>query len=186
MGDPFEAIVGAEHVVRPENDALCGARVLAVVRPADAAEVAACLRAATESRVPIVAVGGGTKLGFGNDLDARDCVRLELGRLSRELALDPDEGVADVGAGVALERLAGEAAAVGKTTAFEALRTGATVGGAIAVDPVGLDFGPDARARDDLLGLEVALANGELAHAGGRVVKNVTGFDLVRLHCGAF
>jgi glycolate dehydrogenase FAD-binding subunit len=186
MGDPFEAIVGSANVLRPESDELCGARVLGVVRPADAAELAACLRAASESRLPVVPVGGGTKLGFGNDLDARECVRLELGRLAPALALDPDEGVADAAASVAVESLARAAAQVGKATSFDTGRPGATVGGAVAVDPVGLDFSHEVRLRDDLLGIEVALANGELARAGGRVVKNVTGFDLVRLHCGAF
>jgi glycolate dehydrogenase FAD-binding subunit len=186
MGDPFEAIVGAAHVLRPEADELCGARVLAVVRPGDAAQVAACLRAASESRLPLIAVGGGSKLGFGNDLDARGCIRLELGRLASMLALDPDEGVAELDAGVPLESLARAAASVGKATSLESQRAGATVGGAIAAEPVGIDFSPDARLRDDLLGLEVALANGELTRAGGRVVKNVTGFDLVRLYCGSY
>ncbi|HXZ84042.1 MAG TPA: FAD-binding oxidoreductase, partial [Myxococcota bacterium] len=186
MGDPFEAIVGSAHVLRPEAEELCGARVLAVVRPGSAGELAACLRAASESRLPVVPVGAGTQLGFGNDLDARECVRLELSRLAPVLELDPDEGVADVAASVPLDALARAASVVGKTSALEPLRPGATVGGAIAVDAPGLDFSPDARARNDLLGIEVALANGELARAGGRVVKNVTGFDLVRLYCGSF
>ncbi|HXX47435.1 MAG TPA: FAD-binding oxidoreductase [Myxococcota bacterium] len=186
MGDPFEAIVGAAHVLRPEGQQLCGARVVAVVRPGSAAEVAACLRAAAESRIPVVPVGGGSKLGFGNELAARECVRLELARLPAAIELDADEGVADVSASAGLEPLARAARAAGKATSFEPLHSAATLGGAIAVDPPGIDFSPDARARDDLLGIEVALANGELARAGGRVVKNVTGFDLVRLYCGSF
>jgi len=185
MGDPFVAIVGAAHVSRPDADELCGARVVAVVRPGSAEELAACLRAASESRIPVVPVGGGSKLGFGNDLDARECVRLELARLPASIELDPDEGVADVAASAALEAFARAAREVGKVSSLEPLHAGATLGGAIAVDPPGLDFSPDARARDDLLGIEVALANGELARAGGRVVKNVTGFDLVRLYCGS-
>ena len=147
MGDPFEAIVGAAHVLRPEADALCGARVLAVVRPADADEVAACLRAASESRMPVLPVCGGSKLGFGNPLDARACVRLDLGRLCARLALDPDEGIAEVDAGVPLAALARAAADAGKTTSFDPLRAGASVGGAIAVDPVGLDAVPETRLR---------------------------------------
>ncbi len=186
MGDRFEAIVGAEHVSRPEAQTLCGARVEAIVRPASGAEVAACLRAASESRLALVPVGGGSKLGFGNPLDTRACIRLELGRLREHARLDPDEGVAELDAGVPLEALARSAAALGKTTLLDPLHAGATVGGAIAVDPVSPEASLDARLRNELLGLEVALANGELTHSGGRVVKNVTGFDLVRLYCGSF
>jgi glycolate dehydrogenase FAD-binding subunit len=186
MGDPFEAIVGARHVLRPESETVCGARVAAVVRPASGAEVAECLRAANESGIPLLPVGGGTRLGHGNPLDAPACVRLELSRLSRTLELDAAEGVAEVDAGVTLAALEQAAAAAGKSTTLWPLRGGSTVGGAIAVDPVTPESSPDARLRNDLLGLEVALANGTLTHCGGRVVKNVTGFDLVRLYCGSY
>ncbi len=82
--------------------------------------------------------------------------------------------------------LAARAAAVGKATLLPALQTEATVGGVLAVEPVGPDWTLDRRARNEVLGLQVALANGELAHSGGRVVKNVTGFDMPRLFCGSF
>lgn len=186
MGDRFEAIVGAAHVSRPDAETLCGARVLASVRPGSAAEVAACLRAASESGVAVVPVGGGSKLGFGNPLDTPVCIRLELGRLCEHARLDPDEGVAELDAGVPLEALARSAAALGKATLLDPLHAGATVGGAIAVDPVSPEASLDSRLRNELLGLEVALANGEVTRSGGRVVKNVTGFDLVRLYCGSF
>src|SRR5258706_4939587 len=185
MGDRFEAIVGAANVSRPDAETLCGARVEAVVRPASAAEVAACLRAASESGLAIVPVGGGSKLGFGNPLDSAACIRLELGRLGGH-ALDPDEGVAELDAGVLLETLAGSAAALGKATLLDPLHAHATVGGAIAADPVSPETSLDARLRNELLGLEVALANGEVTRSGGRVVKNVPGFGLVRLYCGSF
>src|SRR5258706_960032 len=91
MGDRFEAIVGAANVSRPDAETLCGARVEAVVRPASAAEVAACLRAASESGLAIVPVGGGSKLGFGNPLDSAACIRLQPCRV-RWAPLRPDHG----------------------------------------------------------------------------------------------
>jgi glycolate dehydrogenase FAD-binding subunit len=185
MADPFEAIVGASHFSRPEDETVCGARVAAVVRPGSGAELAACLRAASESRTAVLPVGGGTALGRGNPLDAASCVRLELGRLCAPPQLDAEEGVGEVDAGVTLDALARAAAAIGKAVPFDLLRPGSTVGGAIAVDPVTPEA-PERRLRGDLLGLEVALPNGELTRCGGRVVKNVTGFDLVRLYCGSF
>ncbi|HTO54420.1 MAG TPA: FAD-binding oxidoreductase [Myxococcota bacterium] len=186
MGDPFEAIVGARHVLRSDADTLCGARVAAVVRPASGAELAECLRAASESGIAVVPVGGGTHLGLGNPLAAPVCVRLELGRIARTCELDAKEGIVELDAGVTLEALERAAAVAGKTTTLAPLRAGSTVGGAIAVDPVTPESSPDARLRNDLLGLEVALANGSLTRCGGRVVKNVTGFDLTRLYCGSF
>ncbi len=185
MGDRFEAIVGAAHVSRPESVTQCGARVAAVVRPGSAPELAACLRAASESGVAVLPVGGGSKLGFGNPLDGSSCIRLETGRLC-EVTLDPDEGVGELAAGAKLEDVARAAARAGKVTLLDPLHPGATVGGAIAVDPVSPEASLDQRLRNDLLGLEVALANGEVTRSGGRVVKYVTGFDLARLYCGSF
>jgi len=186
VGDPFEAIVGAAHVAHGESGRVAGARIAAVVQPGSAAEVAACLRAASETRTALVPRGGGTKLHFGNPLDTEECVLLSLERLSTHLELEPEEGIATLDAGVRLADFAARAAAAGKTTLLPALHAGATLGGTLAADPVGPDWTLDRRARNEVLGIEVALANGELARAGGRVVKNVTGFDLARLYCGSF
>ena len=187
MGDRFEAIVGAEHVSRPEAQTLCGARVEAIVRPGSATEVAACLRAA--SRVAARARPGRRRLASSaSAIRSSTGVHPARARAARRAGgLDPDEGVAEVDAGVPLESLAKQRRApLGKTTCSTRCTPAATVGGAIAVDPVSPETSLDARLRNELLGLEVALANGELTHAGGRVVKNVTGFDLVRLYCGSF
>ena len=186
MGDPFEAIVGAAHVAHPERERVAGARVAAVVRPGSAEEIAACLRAASETRTPIVARGGGTKLHFGNARDAAECTLLALDRVCARCELEPDEGIATLDAGVRIADFAARAAAAGKATLLPALHAEATLGGTLAVEPVGPDWTLDRRARNEILGIEVALANGELANAGGRVVKNVTGFDLPRLYCGSF
>jgi len=185
MGAAFEAIVGAEHVERPAAARLAGARVEAVVRPADAAELAACLRAASEARLAVVACGHGTRQHLGNPLDSEECVRLELGRLAAHLEVNPEEGVASADAGVRIGELRARLDACGKTSLLTDLPPQGSVGGALAADPFGADWTLDRRLANELLGVEVALANGELAAAGGRVVKNVTGFDLVRLYCGS-
>ena len=185
MGDPFEAIVGAAHVEPVVGVRLAGARIAAVVRPGSAEEVAACLRAANETRSAVVARGGGSKLHFGNPLDAEECTVLSLERLASHLEVEPEEGIATLDAGVRIADFGARAAAAGKTTLLPALHANATLGGTLAADPVGPDWTLDRRARNEVLGIEVALANGELAHAGGRVVKNVTGFDLARLYCGS-
>jgi glycolate oxidase FAD binding subunit len=186
MGDGFDAIVGAENVERPAAFELAGARVIAIVRPANALEVAACLRSASEAGTAIVAYGSGRRQHFGNPLDADECVQLELGRLSRHVEVDGDEGIATLDAGVRVGELTRLAEACGKTSVLGDLPADGTVGGALAADPFGPDWTLDRRLRNEVLGVEIALTNGELAHAGGRVVKNVTGFDLVRLYCGSY
>jgi len=185
VGDPFEAIVGVAHVERPAASRLGDVRVTEVVRPGNAREVAACLRAASEAGLAIVVCGGGTRQHFGNPLDAEACVRLELGRIAEHVEIDPDEGIATLDAGVRVGEFGRRLAACGKTSVLVDLPPDGTVGGALAADPFGPDWTLDRRLRNEVLGIEVALANGELALAGGRVVKNVTGFDLVRLYCGS-
>ena len=186
MADPFERIVGAEYASRPDGETLDGVPVVAVVRPADAEQVAACLTAARAHGLALIASGGGSKLALGNRSRAEELVRLDLGRLTALAEVQPDESIASFAAGVPAaqaERLAGEH---GMRTALETGFAGATVGGTIAADPIGIESGLDQRLRHDLLGLEVALPNGTVSWCGGRVVKNVTGFDLVRLYCGSF
>jgi glycolate oxidase FAD binding subunit len=185
VGDPFEAIVGVSHVERPASLWLAGSRVSAIVRPANAHELAACLRAASSAGSAIVACGGGTRQHFGNPLDARECVRLELGRICSHVDVDPDEGIATLDAGVRIGELARRAQACAKTSALLSLPHDGTIGGALASDPFVPDWTLDRRLPNEVLGVDVALANGELTSAGGRVVKNVTGFDLVRLYCGS-
>lgn len=185
MGDAFEAIVGVAHVERPAALRLAGARVAAVVRPGNAHELAACLRAASEAKLAVVACGGGTRQHLGNPLDTEECVRLELARITGHVDVDPDEGIATLDAGVRIAELERRLGACRKTSLLSDLATEGTVGGALAAEPFGPDWTLERRLRNEVLGIEVALANGSLTSAGGRVVKNVTGFDLVRLYCGS-
>ena len=184
--DPFETIVGEEHCSRPEDETLDGVPVGLVVCPGTAQEVAACLAQAREDGRALVPSGGRSKLGWGNRTQAAALVRLDLGRLSEKIDLQAEEGIVTVQAGVSIERLTQVAAEHAKRTLLCTLYPGASVGGTIAADPRGPDFTPDWCLRNEILGLEVAHPQGELARCGGRVVKNVTGFDLVRLYCGSF
>ncbi len=185
MGDAFEAIVGVAHVERSTGLRLSGARVSAAVRPGNAHELAACLRAASEAGMAVVACGAGTRQHLGNPLDTVECIALELGRIREHVEIDPDEGIATLDAGLRLGDLARRLAACGKTSLLADLPPDGTIGGALAADPFVPDWTLDRRLPNEVLGIEIALANGELTSAGGRVVKNVTGFDLVRLYCGS-
>ena len=148
--------------------------------------MAACLAAARSAGVPVIARGGRSKLHWGNPPDKSPIVLLDLSRLSAVSVLDPEEGIVSVGGGAKVEELDRALRLTGRGRLFRASFPAASVGGTIAADPVSPVLSADRRSRNDLLGLHVALPNGELTRAGGKVVKNVTGFDLVRLYCGSF
>ncbi len=182
---PFAAIVGAEHVRPPAGPKLADAPIEAVVEPGTADEVAACLAAARSAGVPLVVRGGGSKLHWGNPPDKSPIVLLDSSRLNAVPVLEPEEGIVSVEGGVKIDELERAASEHGARTSLPSIFPGASVGGTIAADPVSPVHSAERRARNDVLGLEVALPNGELTRAGGKVVKNVTGFDLVRLYCGS-
>jgi glycolate oxidase FAD binding subunit len=183
---PFEELVGRDGVRQAPDDRLDGIPIAFEVSPGTAEEVAACLRVAAEQRAAVVPSGGGSKLAWGNPPDAKEVVRLSLARLDRTFSIEPEEGIGIVGAGVRLDRLREATAALGRRSLLDTRHEGATVGGTVATEAFGASLGPENRLRGELLGIQVALPNGTLARAGGRVVKNVTGFDLVRLQCGAY
>lgn len=182
----FERVLGAEYVRTVDEERLDGVPIIGEVRPGTSEEVAACLRVATEEGQALLACGGGSKLAWGNTPDASTLVRLSLSRLDHPFELDAAEGFATAGVGISLARLREGASALGKCTLLDGPHERATVGGSVAADAFGATINRDRRLRDELLGLQVALPCGSLARAGGRVVKNVTGYDLVRLHCGAY
>ena len=101
-------------------------------------------------------------------------------------AHEPGDLVATVGAGTPLADLQGVLGLAGQRLALEAGSPGATVGGVLAVGeagPLRLRYGT---GRDLLIGVEFVRPDGVIAHSGGRVVKNVAGYDLGRLLCGSY
>jgi glycolate oxidase FAD binding subunit len=156
-----------------------------VERPATAEEVAALLSEAAASRSAVVPVGGGRASRMGNPVERCD-VELHTGRLDRVLEHSQADMVVSVEAGITLEALQSELAAAGQFLPLDPFNSpGHTIGGLIATGwtgPLRQRFGS---ARDFLIGIRVALPNGRLASAGGRVVKNVSGYDLMKLHHGA-
>ncbi len=161
-----------------------GARLEATLRPRDGAELARVLALLARFGLPALLRGGGSRLSLGNPaLAAR--VLLETGALAGVDEFDAGEGVCHAGAGTRLEDLRAKVRAGGWELPLDAPGPGSTLGGvlaAAAVGPRALGFGIP---RDLVLGLEVVLGSGERTRCGGRVVKNVTGYDLNKLHTGA-
>jgi glycolate oxidase FAD binding subunit len=156
-----------------------------IVEPPDADAVAAILRESTRDGAAVVAFGGGTLQGIGNA--ARRCdVALHVHGLRGIRDYDPREMTFGVDAGTTLAELARELARAGQFVPFDApLADRATVGGTLSAGWTGPRRGAYGRPRDLLIGSTAALADGTLAHAGGMVVKNVTGYDMSKLYVGA-
>ena len=170
---------------RPARIEVPGAIVERMIEPADASELATLLGAATARGAGVLVVGGGSRLHWANPLRAAE-VAVSTGGLSGVLEFDPEEGVLRAAAGTPLVALRRRVAEEGWELPLDAPGENATVGGVLATAATGPRGHAFGRVADAILGLEVAGADGKLTHCGGRVVKNVTGYDLAKLHCGAF
>ncbi len=180
------ALVGAEHVrAATPDDAVAGVAPHLVVAPGDAGEVARVLRLANDAGLAVAPVGGGTKLGWGNPPRRLD-VALSLARLARVVEHAWGDMTATAQAGCAIASMQAMLAQHGQRLALDPLWPDrATLGGVVATNDSGalrLRYGT---ARDMLLGVMVALPDGTLAKSGGKVVKNVAGYDLPKLMIGA-
>ncbi|MYA52013.1 MAG: FAD-binding oxidoreductase [Dehalococcoidia bacterium] len=134
----------------------------------------------------LVPVGGGTQLALGNAprepfalVDVRPA-------LAGEIEHEPADLTAVVPAGVMLGELDAQLSAAGQRLPLDPPHVEqATIGGVLAVGTGGPLRTRHGLPRDFVLGMTVLRADGELVKAGGRVVKNVTGYDLMRLWCGS-
>ena len=165
--------------------AIDGLSPMAVVVPEDREQVAGVVRWAAASGVPVFPRGGGTKTILGNPPDSVGLV-LDLSRLNRIIDYQPGDMTATVEAGISLEALQRELATARQFVPLESPLPGrATVGGTLATaytGPMAHAYGPP---RDWLIGIGVVGADGVATKAGGRVVKNVTGYDLNKLYTGS-
>ncbi len=153
--------------------------------PDTARGVADLLASAAEQRQSVVPVGGGAHLGIGNPPSRAD-VLLSTRNLDRVLVHEPADMTLSVEAGATLHQVQEVLAVHGQALPIEVPDPQhATIGGILAsamYGPKRLGWGT---LRDYLIGIAAAYPDGSLAKAGGLVVKNVSGFDLMRMHHGA-
>ncbi|MGB8324888.1 MAG: FAD-binding oxidoreductase [Candidatus Acidiferrum sp.] len=184
--EQLRGVVGAEFVSATDaNDAVFGVQAQLVVTPGNEAEVAAVLRCANEAGISVIPRGGGTKLEWGN-APVRGELILSLARLNRVLDHAWADLTVSVEAGCTLQLLQETLAQQGQRLALDPLWPArATIGGVLSTNDSGalrLRFGA---LRDLIIGVTLALPDGTLASSGGRVVKNVAGYDLPKLATGA-
>jgi glycolate oxidase FAD binding subunit len=156
-------------------------------------EVVEAVRAARDWKTPLNIVGARTKRGFGRAVASWGTV-LDLSALAGIVAYEPDEMILTVRPGTKVSDIEALLAEKNQCLGFDppdwgplfgAPASKGTIGGAIAADVAGSGAVRYGRARDHLLGFRAVNGLGEAYKAGGKVVKNVTGFDLSKLMCGA-
>src|SRR5712692_7631628 len=180
------ALVGQEHV-RPASpaDAVAGVQPKLIVDPGTEKELAEVLRLSNEAGLAVIPRGGGTKPRWGNPPSRADLI-LSTARLSAIIEHAWADLTVTVEAGCTIQRLQETLAQHGQRLALDPLwPEKTTVGGVLSTNDSGglrLRFGA---LRDLIIGVTIALPDGTLASSGGKVVKNVAGYDLPKLVTGA-
>ena len=158
------------------------------VRPGSAEEAVEALRVAGAEGRRLRARGAGTKLGWGRTTDEPD-VDLDLSGLDRVLEHNEGDLTAVLEAGVPLGRAQAQFAEAGQMLALDPpLGAGeaATAGGVFSTGDSGPLRHRYGGGRDVIIGIGVAMSDGMRARAGGKVIKNVAGYDLAKLFTGSF
>jgi glycolate oxidase FAD binding subunit len=167
------------------RDLVDGVAPRLVARPTSTAEVSEVLRMAAADGLSVVPRGAGTKLSWGAPPTSAD-VLLDLGGMDRVLEHAAGDLIAATQAGARLADVQRTLADGGQQLAIDETVEGATVGGALAANASGPRRLVAGTMRDLLIGITVVRADGVVAKAGGRVVKNVAGYDLGKLMIGSF
>lgn len=146
------------------------------------------MRAAAATATNVHARGAGTKFGWGNPVDEP---RLEISTTALDRVIEHNEGdlTAVLEAGIPLRRAQETFARAGQMLALDPPLgddDAATIGGIVATADQGPLRHRYGACRDLLLGVTVVLPDGTLARSGGKVIKNVAGYDLAKLYAGSF
>ena len=187
--DKLRAIVGPAHVLTGVDLSpyvVDGRTPEAVISPGSVDEVAAVVAQAAAAAVPIVPWGGGRAVGVGMP-PARAGVVLSLRRLQALLEHEPGDLTATAQAGITIDALQDALRARGQWLSLDPPdASAATLGGVLATNAAGPRRHLYGTARDLLIGVTVVTADGAVVRGGGKVVKNVAGYDLPKLFIGSY
>jgi glycolate oxidase FAD binding subunit len=159
----------------------------------DAADAAEAIVAANARREPLAIVGAGSKTGLGRHAPIPRAISTRA--LTGVTLYEPEELVLSARAGTPLAEIEALLDAHHQQLAFEPMDYAAllgsaprraTIGGVLAVNASGPRRIRAGAARDHLLGFHSVTGRGEIVKSGGRVMKNVTGYDLSKLVCGSY
>jgi glycolate oxidase FAD binding subunit len=178
------SLVGREHVSIPDGESGHAGETI-VVAPADAQQIAAVLRFASINGLSVMPGGGATKLGWGHPVTPD--IELSTTRMNQVREHAWQDMTCTVQAGCTWAAMQNQLLPHGQMVALDPLLPGrATVGGIVATNDSGalrLKYGS---LRDLIIGMSVILPDGTIAKSGGKVVKNVAGYDIHKLMTGSF
>ena len=184
----LESIVGADAVRRGDElsaFAVDGLSPQAAVAPSSYEQVAEVLRYAHADGLAVIPRGGGTHMHIGN-VPRRYDIGLSLLRLDQLVEHEPADLTVTCQAGITLDRLQRHLGQHGQLVPLDSTwGEETTIGGILAANASGPSRHAYGAPRDFTIGLKVVTADGRITKAGGRVVKNVAGYDLCKLYIGS-
>ncbi len=157
-----------------------------IIQPSNEAQLSAVITLAHEQKWPLLICGRGSKIAWGNPMESSPLI-VSLARMDRVVHHAAADLTVTCEAGITLHQLQAHLAKYNQFVPVEPSYSGkATIGGIIATADTGSLRHRYGGLRDMLLGIQFVRADGQVAKAGGRVVKNVAGYDLMKLFTGAF
>ena len=181
----FAAIVGEEHVTRTDFE-INGVVPATVVLPGSPEEAAAVLKLANDRGLVVAAAGGLTKQQIGGVPERID-ILLSTTRMNKIEQYDPGDLTVSVAAGMPFAEMQAQLLEHHQWVPCDAANLKkATVGGLMATGAAGPLKSTFGHMRDFCIGVQFVTTDGKVAKGGGRVVKNVAGYDLMKLMTGSY
>ena len=185
LTEDLRRIVGPDNVHEAtEEDAVEGVEPDFVVEPGSVQEISDVMKLAASEGLAVAPRGSGTKTHIGDPPRRLDLI-VSTARMNEVLEHTPGDQIVRLEAGVKLEDLQEHVSGSDQMLAIDPPESGATIGGIVATNSSGPRRYRYGTIRDLIIGITVVLQDGTVAKAGGKVVKNVAGYDLSKLFTGS-
>jgi glycolate oxidase FAD binding subunit len=185
LTEDLRRIVGPDNVREAtKEDAVEGVEPDFVVEPGSVQEISDVMKVAASEGLAVAPRGSGTKTHIGDPPRRLDLI-VSTARMNEVLEHTPGDQIVRLEAGVKLEDLQEHVSGSDQMLAIDPPESGATMGGIVAANSSGPRRYRYGTIRDLIIGITVVLQDGTVAKAGGKVVKNVAGYDLSKLFTGS-
>lgn len=172
------------HIARLETEVEGGPEAGLTVAPKSPHDVVAILHHASEKGLNVQVWGGGTRSGYG--VPPAPDILVSMERLTEVEVWEPDDLTIVIGAGARVSDVESMLAEHNQSAILPEVPGPSTIGGVIAAGASSLRRGRLFSTRERLLEVTAVTGDGRIVRGGGRVVKNVTGYDMPKLHFGAY